>query len=248
MVSVSDEALAIVKSALMDFKSDIEGISQKSGNKAESITLECRSQIQQTKIIISGIEERINYTENQIKYLCDEIAKDSSMLDSVDAHITLLYNRKHQVNFEIESLNSKIASLNSKLSGCENDEMRQQIQSQIEDKEGELYLAKRNLSALEAEISENENKKADLQNKIDKNKSMQMQYENELDILKNRNSKYKNKLERQKIAYNRIESDLNAYVDAIKKFESNSVETVQKDISAVDICITAIDGYMSVNL
>lgn len=87
-----------------------------------------------------------------------------------------------------------------------------------------------------------------MQGRIRENKAQKGQAESDLSIQKNRCNKFKNKFERQKSAYKRIESDLKAYMDAVKKFESTSNGVTQQNASAIDACIASIDSYMSVNI
>ena len=57
-----------------------------------------------------------------------------------------------------------------------------------------------------------------------------------------------NKFERMKNAFRKMESDLNEYVNATKKFEVSSSSATQKNETAVDVCISSIDDYMSVSI
>ena len=66
MVEVSTEALQSVKDTLIDFQTDINGISQRATNYAEGIVESCKRQIEKTKSDISQSENQINMLKKQI--------------------------------------------------------------------------------------------------------------------------------------------------------------------------------------
>lgn len=58
----------------------------------------------------------------------------------------------------------------------------------------------------------------------------------------------KDKFERLKTTFSRVEADLNDYVSATKKFESNASDQNQNATSAIEKCLESIDQYLSTSL
>ena len=58
----------------------------------------------------------------------------------------------------------------------------------------------------------------------------------------------KDKLDRLNTTYSRVESDLNAYVAATKKFEQSTSEKTQSNTNAVEKCIESIEQYLSTSV
>ena len=103
-------------------------------------------------------------------------------------------------------------------------------------------------SQLESELQNSEQKKAELQQTINSAKSQKSQCESELSVQKNRCNKMKDKLERLNTTFSRVEGDLNAYVEATKKFEGNSLDKVKHNTTAIEKCVESIEQYLSTSL
>lgn len=135
MVSVSQEALNLVKSALVNFNADITGMSQRSNNKAEDIMSECQGQVHQTAGIIAEIERKIEQLTNQIEYLESEIVRDINEVNKIADQISQLQQNIQRLEEHIVGLRSQISSLRVQLADCDDDDVRQQIQSKSQDKD-----------------------------------------------------------------------------------------------------------------
>ena len=102
------------------------------------------------------------------------------------------------------------------------------------------------IQSTEQQISESKDKKTRLKNSIDECSSQKEEYENELSVTKRRLNKYQQKLERLYIANRNVQTDFNSYVQSVKKFENNSVESAESKYKVVDECIDLIEKMESV--
>ena len=88
--------------------------------------------------------------------------------------------------------------------------------------------------------------KMSLKNSINECSSQKEEYENELTVAKRRLNKYQQKLERLNSANRNVQTDFNSYVQSVKKFENNSVESAESKYKVVDECIDLIEEMESV--
>ena len=248
MADVTAEALQKVKSALETFQSDINGISMRATNNAGEIIEECKNNLKQTKTEIAEVEAQTATLNKQIADLEANIEQVTSQYKAFISRIPRLENNIHSLNSRISVLNSQIASLRSQLANTNDDDERQQIQEQINTLSRLVSQCEAERSQLKTELQNSEQKKAELQQMINTAKAQKAQCESELSVQKNRRNKMKNKLERLNTTYSRVESDLNAYIAAIKKFEGNASERTQSNSSAVEKCMESIEQYLSTSL
>lgn len=101
---------------------------------------------------------------------------------------------------------------------------------------------------MESELRNAEQNKKALQQSIKSNKAQKSKCEDDLAVQKRRHSKQKDKLERQKTAFCRVETDLDTYVSAAKKFESSASDKAQHNTNSVEKCISSIEEYLTTTL
>lgn len=248
MVDVTTEALKAVKNALANFQSDIDGISIRSANNADDITEECKVHIRQTKAEIARVEAQITVLNKQIIDLEAKIVQTTNQYNALLARIPQLENNIRSLDSKISALYSQVSSLRSKLANTDDAGIRYQIQGQINNLMHQISKLKTEQNRMEKELRDSNGKKNELQQIISSSKAQKVQCENDLSVQKNRCNKMKYKLERLNSAYNRVESDLNAYVIATKKFEVNASERAEGNRSAVEKCIDSVEQYLSLNM
>lgn len=248
MADISIEALHIVKSALSVFQTDIEGLSIRSLSCANTITNNCTTQIKQTKLEISQVEQTISELERRIDSLENTIIRATDEYHNLIARIPKIQNAIQSLNLQISYLNSQIASLYSQLCDTDDDDICQQLGDQIAALEEQIQQCEYQCSEFEGELQDAEERKTDLQQQICSAKSEKAECEEQRDTQKNRYNKMRNKLERLRSAFSRVENDLNIYVAATKKFESNSLNSVQNNTNAVIKCLDSINQYLAINL
>lgn len=248
MVDVTTEALQTVKSALVTFQSDIDGLSMRATNNADDITEECKNHIKQTKAEIVQVEAQIAALNKQIAGIEAKIEQAASQYNALLARIPQLENNIHSLNSRISALNSQIASLRSQLANTEDDDERQQIQEQINVLSRQVSQCEIECNQLEAELQNSDQRKTELQQAINSAKSQKFQRESELSVQKNRCNKMKDKLERLNTTYSRVEADLNAYVAATKKFEGDSLDKAKHNTTIIEKCVESIEQYLSISL
>ena len=243
MVDVSVEALQTVKDALTTFQTDIEGLSVRSANNADSVLADCKAHIGKTQV-----EGKISDLTKQISDLEARISRATNEYNALLSRIPQIENNIHSFNSMISSLNTQVASLRAQLANVEDDDLRQQIQAQINKLSRQVSQCEAERNQVEDELSRAEQKKTELQQTIGSAKSQKAECENELSVQKNRCNKLKDKLERLNTAFSRVEADLSAYVAVTKKFESSSSDKVQGNASAVEKCMASIEEYLSISL
>lgn len=248
MGDVTTEALQTIKSALDTFLFDINGISMRATNNADEITEECKNHLKRIKAEIAQVEVQITTLNKQIADLEVKIEQATSQYNALLARIPQLENNIRSLNLRSSALNLQITSLRSQLANTDNDDERQQIQKQINALSRQISQCEVERSQLETDLQNSEQKKAELQQTTNTAKSQKAQCQSELSVQKNRCNKMKDKLERLNMAYSRVETDLNAYVAATKKFEDDSSERNQSNSSAVEKCMESIEQYLSTSL
>lgn len=248
MADISTEALYVVRNSLSVFQTDIEGLSIRSLNCANTITNNCTTQIKQTKLEISQIEQTISELERKINSLENAIIRATDEYHNLIARIPKIQNTIQSLNSQISYLNSQIASLYAQLCDTDDDDIRQQLEDQIAALEEQIQQCECQCSELKGELRNAEERKTDLQQQISSVKSEKAEYEDQCNTQKKRCNKMKNKLERLQSAFSHVESDLNIYVAATKKFESNSLNSMQNNTNAVRKCLDSINQYLAINL
>lgn len=248
MVDISTEALKNVKSALTTFQTDIDGISFRSTNDSDEISDSCKAYIGQTKAEIVQSETKISDLNKQILSLEEKISQATSEYNALLLRKPQIENNIRSLNARISSLNAQISSLRSQLADTEDEDEKQQIQEQINKLNSQVSQCENKRNQLEDELRNSEQKKEELQQTINSAKSQKSKCESELSIEKNRCNRLKDKLERLNSTFSRIENDLNAYVEATKKFENNSSNRALENKTSIDKCMQCIEEYLSVSL
>lgn len=249
MVSVSYEALAIVKRALQSFQADITGAGFSAGNTASGILSECQSSIQQTANTIGSIEDEIKKLSQKIGQAEEQSSACNYEWGRIYyEELPALYQSIQNIEGQLYQLRGQIMALRAELSDLEDGAVRDRVLSQISALDNQRKNAEDNLQQMEAVATEKERRKKMLQDQIASLKSELSQLEAERSAQKGRLSKWQDKLVRQKSAFSRVEADLNAYVSAARFFESSSSGATATSESAINRCIESIEGYESVIL
>ena len=155
---------------------------------------------------------------------------------------------KSNIEVEINGLQQQLSALQAQLADAEDDNIRQQIQSQINMVTQQINTLRREQSELEYQIQNAEKQKASLKQKVSKLKSEKARCEQELGIAKKRKNQYQQKFDRLKTILGTVNSNLDVYVNATRKFESSSTSSTGQNIHAVDKCIEQIEEYLSTAL
>lgn len=248
MVDVSIEALQTVKSALTTFQTDIDGISLRASNCSDSVMQECKGHIDQVKSEISIVEVQITRLNNQISELENKINQVTNEYNQLITSIPQIQNNIRSLEYRISSINAQISSLRSQLANAEDDDLRQQIQEQIDALSQQAYQCEAEQDRLNIELRDMEKKKDELQQVINSSKAQKSQCENDLSVQKNRCNKLKSKYERLNSSFSIVENDLRAYVAATKKFENASSDGIQNNSNAIEACMASIEDYLSTNI
>ena len=116
----------------------------------------------------------------------------------------------------------QLSALQAQLADAEDDDTRQQIQSQINMVTQQLNSLFREQSELEYQIQNAEKQKASLRQKVSEMKSEKSRCEQELSIAKKKKNQYQQKFDRLKTMLGTVNSNLDVYINATRKFESSS--------------------------
>lgn len=248
MVDVSIDILHKVKYALSDFQSDISGLAQRARKNADDITINCENSIGETQLTIANIEAKLNALTKQITDLEDIITQATNKYDSLLARIPKIQNQIRSLDSMITSLNAQISSLRSHLSNTEDDNQKKQIQQQIDALSNQLYKCQTQRHALEDELRNSEKQRDALRQTINSAKAKRTECENERSCQKNRCYKFKDKLDRLESAFDRIKSELDMYLAATGRFESNTAEKTRAHTGSIEKCIASIEAYLATSL
>ena len=247
MVTVTTEALNIVKKALQDFRTDIEGLAARSENKTETQLDQCRNAVKQTTGDVQKAETLVAQLTQTVARLEAEIAKMTKQLEQVQRRLPQIGNEVQSISSQLTQLRSRLSQLQAQLSGADG-EAREQIQAQINSVQGQIHQCEQKKAQLEKEKSQLETQKSQLQSGLSSAKGEKAKSEAELARQKNRRDKLKDKLARLKTAFHRVEDKARAYVKAARTFENRAGASTQKSASAVDKCLTSIEAYLAVSL
>ncbi len=248
MVSVSHEALNIVKSALNDFKTDISALPQQSDSSAQKIKEECSASIGQTAGELSVSENRIVELKTQEQFLEDKIRNGEQTINRLKESQASLQERLNRVDRQISDLHSQISSLDVQFRSEENEEFKKMIAGQISSAKENLNCLNDQQYEMKKQSDEITVKKNATEKEVSSAKTDKLKVEEKLSKEEIRRDKLQRKLDRQKNEYKHVESDLEAYLSAVKKFESSSKNAAQQSSSALNECISSIDSYLAVNL
>lgn len=251
MVSVSLEALRIVESALKDFSTDITSLSYQTGHTAEEILNDGKKSIQQTKddiykleteihrlsVMIEELEKRIEDCEHQKYKLAEQ--QDRLERDIVRAD--------EQITDTVRAINSLRSQLHS-LDADERDALEPAILGQIREMESRKADLEVFVKQAKIDAAEMEKKQFSLQRTIDESKEEKDKLEIKRNTERRRCDRMKTKLQKMEFEFRRVESYLNDYLSAVKRFVSNSGDAAGTSASAIDVCISSINEYMSIDL
>lgn len=248
MADVSVDALQKVKSALSTFQSDIAGMSLRTNDQVQNCLSACHQKLDETQAKIEEIESAITKLNNKIETLDEQIGSATSQIQQLENAIPQMERRLRSIEMEINSLQQQRSALQAQLADTDDDEVRDQIQSQINRVTQQLSSLYREQSELEHQIKNYEKQKSSLQQKITDYKSEKARYEEQLAIARKRKSQYQQKFDRLKTLFGTAKSTLDDYTNAVRKFESSSSSHAEQNVQVVDKCIDCIEEYLSINL
>lgn len=247
MVTVTTEALEIVKRALMNFKTDVTGMAGRSSNKAVVINSECREHISRTRKVIEELEQVIYTLTQKITELEMKMKRMREEIENIRQLIPKLQSSIRSLESEERSIDSEISYLYSQKSQAE-DGAQDQIQQQIDYLKQQSRYCREQADELRMQVRNYEEQRVDLEEKLKYARNEKTDCENELAFQRNRCNKYKDKLERLNMAYMRVESEMSSYLACMKKIESDSTGRAEENANAVDKCLTYIENYLDVSL
>lgn len=245
MADVTTEALQAVKSSLINFQSDIDGMSSRASSQVDEICSECSIKIRKTEKDVEDTEVMISSLISQIDDLDFKLKKANAERADLEEQIPVIQHNINETRDAIAALNHRISELKNQLANAESDEQKRAIQSAIDAAYKQLAGLQDQEYRLQTQLKEAEDRVAALGQIITKLKAQKASCEEELEYQKSRCYNLKNKLERLRSAYNRVESDLSAYLDAVRRFENSSAERTQRNTGALDYCISKIEQYES---
>ena len=239
-VSVSEEALIMVKGALNRFKVDMSGSAAKIWRMAEERLSSADSSMYKIHQEVEIAEATVNQLEKELVWLMDKIHDLENERALLEHEIEELQYRIDQIKAQISALESQIASCsgqNDEKAAARISELRSQISSlraELEALDSQLLAKKERLKGVHAEIEEFT---------VRKNIC-----EKELEVQRVELARLKNKENCMKEAYGQMKRDLEDYVMAAKQFESAAVDMVHGNRNALDQCIYYVEQYLSQNL
>lgn len=245
-MDVSTEALRKVKEALKAFKSDIEGIGTSAVLRNQSCIEECENNISKTAMVVKEFEDKVISITRAIEELDDRIVSMQNELQQIDKMLPRLEQQVQNLHLQLSQLSDQLAALQTQLADTEDNDRRQQIQSQINAVRSQMNGVRDSIQSTEQQIGESKDKKIRLKNGINECSSQKEEYENERSVTKRRLHRYQQKLERLNIANRNVQADFNSYVQSVRKFENNSVESAESKFKIVDECIDLIEEMESV--
>lgn len=251
MVSVSLEALKIVQSALKDFSTDITSLSYQTGHTAEEILNDGKKQIQQTKDDISKLETEIHRLSVMIEELEERIEdcehQKYKLAEEQDRLEREIVRADDQITYTARAINSLTSQLHS-LDENERDALEPAILGKIRELESQKAELEVFVKQANRDAAEMERKQLSLQRTIDESKEEKNKLEIKRNTERRRCDRMKTKLQNMEFEFRRVESYLNDYLSAVRRFVSNSEDAAGTSASAIDICISSIDEYMSIDL
>ncbi|MCD8361691.1 MAG: hypothetical protein LUC98_01810 [Lachnospiraceae bacterium] len=230
MVSVTTEALQQVRIALCDFKTDMVGTSGRSRGRADEIRMHNSAVIDGAVRDVQESETRINQLEESVHRLEDRLVQIRSETEQLESSIYNMESRMYAVRDQMNAIMGQDLERESDAAAS--------LLSDLEYEYNCLYESVRDAKYRVSELAREQQQC----------KSELSRTESELASEKRRHSNLLNKLERLRNAHRRVEDDLNRYVSAVRFFEIRSDMAAQSNVSALDICISSIDSYLSVIL
>ncbi len=245
MAEVTTEALQTVKTAFIKFQTDIRGLSNCANHTADVIRSEGRRQVLDAEQDVMHTEIKISKWNEKIAVHENNISRTNWEIKNLESGIFLLKKKIQSLYVQIDCLHSEVDELRSQLSDAGDENRRVQFQARIIELEKRIRNYTCEISYIEDQIRQAENKKMELNKTLNSVKAELVQCESNLTVEKIRFNKQKDKLERLINAFAKVESDLCSFIEATKKFESMLDNTTRRNISAIDQCIACVEEYIS---
>ena len=239
-VSVSEEALIMVKKALNRFKVDMSGSAAKICRmvderlaSADSSMIGIRKEVELAEKTVYKLEEKriwlrdkVNDLEKERVFLEDEIAQLQYRIDQIKEQISALESQIASCSGQDdEAAAARISQLQSEIAS---------LRAEMEALESQLYAKRERLKGVYAEIEE-------FTAKMNICEAEWKEAQAQLNRLKRKEN---NMTE----AYGQMKRDLEEYVMAAKRFENAAVDMVHGNRNALDQCIYYVERYLSQNL
>lgn len=248
MVNVSTGALIAVRDALSDFLTDVEEVSSSAARRESETDEACRRQLSAAKNDVEQSEALVASLTKEVDAAEEKLREISNMLYSLKKNVEHLQVRIENLEKQIYHLDSQISDLRAQLSRCENEDLRSQIQGQIQELEKRQNQFRAEKQSAVETLDATEKRMKGLYREQSDTKARKAELETRLEKEKVRCYHLKDKLDRLKNAYTRVVSELRAYVAAAKNFEAASSSTTQRNKNAVERCLSHIETYLNTGL
>lgn len=237
----SVDALNIVKEALKVFRADIQGI-------GETAVLQNHNCLETCDYIITKTQVKVNELENEIADLnkkIDELENAIGFMENEKQQLNRVLQQQEQsllsLNMELSQVSSELSSLQVQLICATDDEERQEVESLINITQNRRNALSDTAQNTEQNIRDNKDKELHLSMEIKEHFVQKDECCNRLSVTKNRFAQYKEKLDRLVILNRNVRMDFQVYVQAIKKFENCSSDSVDHKYQVINECILLIE-------
>ena len=245
---VSVDSLQQVKSALLDFKTDINGLFVSVDSKVEYVLQECSSYVDRLESDICDQEILVKNISEEIFFLDDNIRKLFDTSDILKTKMENLYSEIEKINAQRVDCQKSLSALKNQYKLERDFEENMQLEKKITYFQNKLEVSNVNYTVIRKEIESIKKQRIDIDLTLDKSKSKKFN----LDVKLSDQKRILKNLQLKLSKLNRILQELKSisilYVSTVKKVKCFSDDVTQKDLNAIGKCIRYIDEYMAVSL
>jgi chromosome segregation ATPase len=245
---VSVESLQQVKSALLDFKTEIEGLFVDVDSKVEDILQECSSYVAKLESDIRDQEALVKNISEEVLFLEDSIRNLFCTSNGLKMKLENLYSKIDDISTQRADFQKKLSVLNDQYHLERDFEEKLQLEQKITSLENKLEVSNINYTDVRNEIENIKKQRMDIDLTLDKSKSKKFNLEVKLSDQKRILKNLQLKLSKLKRILEELRSTSIFYINTVKKVKYFSDDVTQKNLNAVGKCIRYIDEYLSVSL
>ena len=246
---VSIDILQKVKSSLQDFKTDVDGLFVNVSSKVESVLYECslcidklESDICEREILIKKISDEMSFLEGNTRVL-------SNCLEGIEIKIKEFHDNMSEVDAYSSHIKNELSVLKIQYaSELMTLEQKKTLEENINSLEEKFKNCELNLKIVKNEIDSLVRNKDVAIFELRKSKTKKFNLEMDLSVQKNQLEKLMLKLARLKTVFKEIKDSSTSYINVVKKVKNMSSDINQKNLNAVNRCISYINEYISVSL
>ena len=248
ITDVSVGALRNVRAALLNFQSDVTGLSSRASACGQAVLAECQWAIGQAGKDVQESRSTVDNIKRDIAFLEGKLSAAQQEVNAIIYRLPWLAKQIDELEAQIDALNVQLHSLRSQPSNPQDPDGQASLSDQAHSLENEISELQEQRDQLQVERNEAERRKYWLWDEIKKLERELGMADNELRKEERRCQQLEDKLARLKSAMVQVESEVAAYIDAVRRLEQRSGGRAQHNVNAVEKCIAGIEAYLTTYL